>query len=429
MLSGGKTVLIGLDGAPYGLVKDLTDNGVMPNLGEILSEGSFCKINSSLPEISSTAWATIITGSNPGEHGLYGFTDLAAGTYTTIFPNFTQIKKAPFWMEEDFSCRTDKRYSILNVPVTYPAREVNGIHISGFVALDLDKAIYPPDLYEELSANDYRIDVDAYKAHESMTNFLRDLDLTLDKRIQMAWSIWEKEDWDVFMMVFTGTDRLSHFLWNAYEDNGHEHHDAFLDHFRRIDEYIGSLYGRLSDGDTIAFVSDHGFELLEQEVFINRYLYEWGYLKLKQFPAKSYNDIDSDTSAFCMDPGRIYVNIEGEYPRGSVAADEVESLCAEISDRFMELEIDGKKVVSEVFRKEDIFAGPCADKAPHLVLIGGEGFDLKGSIKSEVFAAKNIFNGKHTYDNAFWGKRVLGDVDGSENGISCIQEVRGALGL
>lgn len=45
-----------------------------------------------------------------------------------------------------------------------------------------------------------------------------------------------KEDWDTFMLVFTGTDRLCHFLWDTYEDRTHKYDSSFLDHFRKLDE-------------------------------------------------------------------------------------------------------------------------------------------------------------------------------------------------
>ena len=122
----------------------------------------------------------------------------------------------------------------------------------------------------------------------------------------------------MFMLVFTGTDRIGHFLWDAYGSTDNQYHAEFCGYFKKTDDFIGELYNQLNSDDTIVLMSDHGFEQLESEVFINRYLYEWGYLKLRQFPAKSYNDIDHGTTAFCLDPGRIYLNYKEKYPRGSV---------------------------------------------------------------------------------------------------------------
>lgn len=424
-----KTILIGLDGIPYSMIQDFIKTGIMPNTGKILEKGRAYKINSNLPEISSVAWSSIITGKNPGEHGIYGFTELAPNSYTTIFPNFNNIKKAPFWLNEDFSIRHEKQFAIINVPSTYPVKHINGIHIAGFVALDLKNAVYPKDFIKPLRNIGYVIDVDAYKAHDSMDLFLRELDNVLDKRINSAKIIWSMRDWDVFMLIFTGTDRLSHFLWNAYEDKNHKYHADFLNHFRKIDLYIGELYSQLDENDTVALMSDHGFERLEYEVFINRYLYEWKLLKLLNYPANSYNDIDKGTLAFCLDPGRIYLNYKHKYPRGTVEKSDNDRIYSELSDRFRALEIKGKKVIENVFYGRDVFKGACSDAAPDLILVGAKGFDLKGSIKSADFYAKNIFNGKHTYHDTFFGIKIPSADHKDYPKINCIEDIRNAVNL
>ena len=44
MTGNGKSVIIGLDGVPFGMIKDLADNNIMPNTSEIISEGIFKKV-------------------------------------------------------------------------------------------------------------------------------------------------------------------------------------------------------------------------------------------------------------------------------------------------------------------------------------------------------------------------------------------------
>lgn len=55
----------------------------MSNVDMFIAEGVFRQRGSSIPEVSSVAWSSIITGVNPGEHGIFGFTDLAPETYGT----------------------------------------------------------------------------------------------------------------------------------------------------------------------------------------------------------------------------------------------------------------------------------------------------------------------------------------------------------
>lgn len=50
-----RTVVIGIDGVPFGLLKDLAEKGVMPNFAELKDEGVFTPMKSSIPEISSVS--------------------------------------------------------------------------------------------------------------------------------------------------------------------------------------------------------------------------------------------------------------------------------------------------------------------------------------------------------------------------------------
>ena len=168
MAKNAKTVIIGLDGVPFGMLKNLAEIGVMPNTAELISSGLFRRMDSSIPAVSSVAWSSMITGENPGQHGIFGFTDLLDGTYKLRFPNFNDLNAPPFWE------RSQGTSVIINVPATYPVREMTGVHISGFVSLDINKSVHPKSLIPQLNNLDYRLDVDSQKAHISMELFLED---------------------------------------------------------------------------------------------------------------------------------------------------------------------------------------------------------------------------------------------------------------
>ena len=390
-----KIIIIGLDGVPFRLLKEFSEKGIMPNTARIISEGTFRGMSSSIPEISSVAWSSIITGKNPAEHGIFGFTDFLPNTYRLSFPNFSQLKLPTFW-----ELKPDSRHIIVNVPSTYPAREINGVLISGFVALDLERAVYPEATIAHLQKFDYKVDVDSSKAHESLDFFIKDLNKTNEARISAYRYLWNKE-WDTFMLVFTGSDRLMHFLWDAYEDQNHEFHQEFNNYFKRVDEIIGEISSRMGDTDNLIMLSDHGFEKLEKDVYINRILQNEGFLKLMNVESINFSHIDYGTKAFALDPARIYINLKGKYPRGGVCESEKESIIRDLEYFFDNFQIDGKKAVSRVYRKEEIYSGPYLDKAPDLVLIGAKGFNLKAAVNSADIYSKGIFTGKHTQDDAF----------------------------
>jgi predicted AlkP superfamily phosphohydrolase/phosphomutase len=390
-----RTLIIGLDGVPFGMLKDFAEIGVMANTAELISGGVFEKMYSSIPEISSVAWSSIITGQNPGQHSIFGFTDLFAHSYKMRFPNFNDLKSPPFW-----SLAKNKSV-IINVPSTYPVKDMNGVHISGFVSIDINKSVHPAFLIPQLKNLGYRIDVDSEKAHRDLNLFLRDLDETLTARIKAAEYLWDYIDWQTFMLAFTGTDRLMHFLWDAYEDKNHKYHEAFLEHFRRIDQAIGKIYSKLNENDVLIMLSDHGFEKLEKDVYVNYLLASEGFLTFRPNTEPKLVNINSTTKAFALDPARIYINQKGKYPAGSVEANDKDACLKELENLFGALQIDGRKVIKHIYRKQDIYAGPYLEDAPDLVLIAEKGFNLKGAMAIKELTSKGPFTGKHTYEDAF----------------------------
>jgi len=276
-----KVCVIGLDGVPYSLLLDLAQKGVMPFVSTLLETGHLHRMKASLPEISAVSWTNFMTGSNPGGHGIFGFTDLKKGTYDLRFPNFLDLKEKTFW---DELAQKNKKCIIINQPSTYPARKINGNLISGFVAIELAKAVYPLSLKPSLEKMGYQIDIDTFKARNDHQVLWKELSTTLQGRLKAFSWLWP-EDWDYFEFVITGTDRLHHFLWNAYQDSTHHFHQNFLDYYNQIDQIINKIvtsFRKFSpDNKGLYLLSDHGFTAIEQEVYLNAWLEKEGYLKFK----------------------------------------------------------------------------------------------------------------------------------------------------
>jgi predicted AlkP superfamily phosphohydrolase/phosphomutase len=394
-MSKSRTIIIGLDGVPFELLSDLADTGVMPHTKALISNGTFRKMQSSIPEISSVAWSSMITGTNPGQHGIFGFTDLAENSYRTRFPNYSDLKVPAFWDQ------WRQKTVVINVPATYPVREMNGVHISGFVSIDIEKSVWPRELIGTLSGFDYRLDVDSLLGHRSLDLFLADLDKTLQARIRAYEYLWENQDWQLFILIFTGTDRLMHFLWQAYEDKQHRYHDSFLDHFRKIDEAVGRISGQISDDDLLLMLSDHGFELLENDIYINQLLRQEGFLRLASATEPTLERIERGTKAFALDPARIHLNLKAKYPAGSVEKADGEKILRDLEQLFGSLEVEGKKVIEQIYRKEQVYSGPFLQQAPDLLLLPTKGFNLKAKLTSDKLFDKPIFTGKHVQQTAF----------------------------
>lgn len=397
-MEGKKVVVLGIDGVPHSLLVSYMERGVMPNLSRLCSEGGrINSMRSTLPEISSVAWSSFITGRNPGEHGIFGFMEIDRQSYEYTFPNFTSLKEMPFWE------RIDVKTVALNIPQTYPARPFNGVIVSGFVALDLKKATYPERVFNYLNETGYKIDVNAKLAAENPQMFFDDLLDTFERRIKAIKHLYENEDWQLFIGTITETDRLHHFFFDSALEG--RHYDIFERFYRELDSFFGCMADKAQkDGASLFACSDHGFTSIKTEVYLNRWLMENGYLYLNG--PQGLKGMTSDTKAFCLDPSRIYIHREGRYGKGRINNTEYIPLMNELKDRLLKLEFNGNKVIKDIFVKEDIFHGNYLENGPDLYLLPNYGFDLKGAVNRENVFGVTHFRGMHTYDDAFFYSSV-----------------------
>jgi len=413
-----KVVVIGPDGTPLSLIRRLIDQGELPNFARIFQDGSVRPMTSAIPAVSSVAWSSFMTGKNPGKHGIYGFLDHRPHSYDTYIPNSRAMHGETLW---EILSRHGKRVVVMNVPVTYPPRQVNGILVAGFLAPKLEKGTYPPSVGEQLVKMGYRLDVDPWQARKHRDKFVKDLYYTLGKREEAMLHFMDTEEWDFFMLQIMETDRLHHFLWEEMEKGDPKYAPAFLELYHRLDDLLGRLYDRLGEDVTLMVMSDHGFTLMKKEVYVNRWLQDHGWLSFTKDSPESLGDMHPDSRAYSMDPGRLFINLRGREPQGSVdPGKEYEALREELVQSLSGLRDPdgGEPMIERVYRREEIYSGECYPQAPDLVAMPHRGYDLKGSIKKDVLTDRGVITGAHTYDDAMFyvraqeiGKEVVAIVD------------------
>lgn len=390
-----RAVLIGLDGTPCTLARRFAEDGTMPRLAELLRRGTLLQMDTSIPDISSVAWTSFMTGANPGRHGIYGFLDIQPQSYKIYFPNSRHIQAPTIW---DVVGKSGRRSIVINVPSTYPAKPLNGALISGFVAIDLDKAVYPATLAARLREMDYRIDVDARKVQQSHDALMDDILKTLERRVDVLLQMFDKEQWDLFIGVITETDRLQHFFMDAIEDENHKYHSAFRDFYSRVDNFLGQITERLR-GETLLIMSDHGFTPIRQQVYLNRWLVDNGLLSLKD-NARSIEEIGDGSQAFALDPGRIYINRKGRYPKGVVEPADARKIIDEIKKGLSEITDGREPIVKRIYERDELYNGACLAAAPDLCVQSIYGYDLKGAVGKRELMDREVFTGMHTQDDS-----------------------------
>jgi predicted AlkP superfamily phosphohydrolase/phosphomutase len=184
------------------------------------------------------------------------------------------------------------------------------------------------------------------------------------------------------------------------EDKRHGQHKFFLDFYRKLDRFIGEVYASIRDDIPFIIVSDHGFTSIKKEIYLNSWLREKGYLKFTKDKPESFNDMHEESRVFALDPNRLYIHSKGKYQKGSVDAGEYNNLRQEMKDALMSLTLDDHKVIQSVFFKEELYSGPLLDRAPDLVALSHEGYDLKGAINRQEVSGTGFLTGGHTRENA-----------------------------
>ncbi len=258
----------------WDLIDPLMAKGALPNFQALAREGTLVQMDTTLPNVSSVAWSSFMTGQNPGKHNIYGFVDRQPGTLKTFIPTSRNMRTPAIW---EILSAAGKRVFAMNVPVTYPSRQVNGIVVGCFLSPSVEKAAPNADVAQALKRLNYCVDADPVMARQNKDSFLPHLDEVFERRIEAMRYFWRQERWDFFMAHIMETDRLHHFFWEEMEQNHAKYGPAFLEFYKRVDQLLGEVRSWLDQDTTLIVLSDHGFCSISQEVYVNTWLHDAGY--------------------------------------------------------------------------------------------------------------------------------------------------------
>jgi len=413
----GRIAVFSIDGLPYSFVRLMAEKGVMPNLGALYASGKMRRMNSVYPTISSVAWSSFMTGVNPGQHNIFGFIDREPNPLDMFIPTSSAMKVRTLW---EYLSSAGKRSVVINVPVTYPPRNINGVLISCFLATKVEKCVYPESYVPKLQQWNYRIDVDSWLGRKDKDKFMQDLYNTLERRLYTGMQLMQSEEWDYFHLHIMESDRICHFLWAQWEQGDGKWAPQFENYFAEIDKCLGKFRDKLPDGTQLIVMSDHGFCAVKKEVYVNKWLADNDYLKFNTDNPQSLAEISPETKAYSLIPGRIYINLKGREWAGKVASgQEYDELRQQISTEIKEMEDSecGAKIVDKVFMREAIYKGNYLKRAADIIVIPKNGYDFKGNLTADELASKSELTGMHTYDDAML---YIEDTDLAEGEIEII---------
>ena len=219
--------------------------------------------------------------------------------------------------------------------------------------------------------------------------------------------------------VFDGTDRIQHMFWR-YLEEGHpaaagvenpEHGNAIEELYRKNDELVGKVMGKMKKGDVLMVISDHGFTSFRRGVNLNAWLLKEGYLALKEGKDGSsewLRDVDwSRTRAYALGLTGMYLNLKGREGEGTVEPGaEAEALKAEIIGKLHAFRDEEKDTVgiNEVFDTSKLYQGPYLENAPDLLIGYNHGYrtswDCASGVVSGPVFEDNVkaWSGDHCVD-------------------------------
>ncbi|MFC2029615.1 alkaline phosphatase family protein [Chloroflexota bacterium] len=423
-----KVLVIGLDGVTFDLLDPWIDSGELPNLQRLKAQGAWGTLRSTLPPISSSSWSSFATGVNPGKHGLVDFVYPGVDSYKVSMVNATSRRTRAIW---NWLNDAGYKVGLLGIPTTYPTEPVDGFMISGFLAPGPDSEwAYPPDLKPELIAElgEFQLSPnERYRSSRRLDLFLDDLRASVENRTQAALYLMRNKPWDLFTVVYWDTDMVQHETWRLL-DPDHPRHDAaeaaahrekILDFHKKVDSDVGRLVAEVDSDTLVVVMSDHGFGPVHSFFLTNNWLASRGWLRFKDRPGTSlkrllfrlgftplrmfritkalglgrlrkkvrfqqqaglvnrvflsFDDVDwSRTKAFSIGSfGQVYINLAGDRPEGIVQpGPEYEELKELIARDALALRDprSGEALVDRVYRREELYSGPYADRTPDLIV-------------------------------------------------------------
>jgi len=428
-----KVFVLGLDGATFDIINPMIQRGELPHFKQAMEKGTSGPLNSTLLHHSPPAWTSFATGRNPGKHGIIGFTRMAENRYGLRLVHGNDNGCSTMW---DELSDQGKRVIVMNIPMTYPPKTVNGLLISGLdtPSTDVDFT-YPKSLKQEILGivPNYSINLHlgGYLHNDKRKLVgLRLIHDNIEAQRKTVLYLMEKYPWDLFAVRFNSPDNVQHQYW-AYMDETHPEHNrsadarlknAIFEVYRTLDLVVGEINDRLdSIGSTLIIMSDHGAgPRVGKSIYVNEWLQDIGLLgriggeknnslkrladdisflikgKILLFLLKTipphikakltelipwaasttarylrFSGLDwARTRAFIGEVEGIRINVKGKYPQGTVSKEEYEGIRETIITEAKVLNDPqtGKKVFKGVFRREEVFAGPCTTNLPDIIL-------------------------------------------------------------
>jgi predicted AlkP superfamily phosphohydrolase/phosphomutase len=381
--SESRVLIIGLDGATFEVLDPLMEEGALPHLSALRDRGSSGTLRTIFPVVSPPAWTSATTGVNPGKHNIYDFTRIPDDGRGEVLSTSRDRRCHPVWKllnEEGY------RTGIMNIPLTFPPDSVDGFFVSGFpYGRSTTGYTYPSELEAILDEEARRLGLPRYPLDpfgESLRPgwegaMLGDFRRILEAHHTVARRLLTEEDWDLFWVVFTGTDKVQHFFWK-FADSDHPGYtrtkgalygSAIREFWLRVDEIVGELVASAGPRTDVIVLSDHGFGPIYRELRLPRWLRDTGHARKDPATPRS-------GGLEAISPGPFGGLVHIRDGRGGTGEDVETAEAAEDMKRRILAELktlvdpeSGEPIVERAYSREEVFSGPYLENAPDILFL------------------------------------------------------------
>ena len=263
-----KTLFVGLDAACWEYLEPLLQTNQMPRLRQLMDAGISGTMHSTMPPWTPTAWATLVTGKNPGKHGVFDMTYRRPGTYDFTPTNAGKRVGTPFWNRLNDA---GLRVGLVNIPFTYPPTPLDGFMVNGFGTPDsAENVTYPAELLNWIKQQFERFEpavpakflqsappeeiLEREKVHQSY-------------QVEIAVEMAKRYQTDVLTINLMLTDHANHKM---------PHMEQVQEAYRLADLDLGQLIDTFQP-DNVMLISDHGSSRLKGDFLLNAWLRDEGY--------------------------------------------------------------------------------------------------------------------------------------------------------
>ncbi len=273
--------MIGLDAATWDVMRPAIDYNKLPALNSLIRNGSSHVLVSTLPAHSAPGWTSAFTGVNPGKHGVFDFFRWEG--YERKIVHSGDVSARYVW---EIASDCNVKSIVVNVPMTFPPRPLNGVMVSGIPFVEGTKNFtFPATIQPKLQELGYEVDPKPSSPDKYDTLLLESETVRLDATIQLM----EEHEWDLAVVVFTALDRIQHRYWKYFKNEGNLIEErlrgAIPNAYDKIDTLVARLL-RAAGPSKVLVMSDHGFTSCKHIFFANEWLRRENYLVSKTTASK-----------------------------------------------------------------------------------------------------------------------------------------------